>query len=269
MDVYFHVPINPEHQHFLHFVVSPTETYQFWTLPFSLSSAPRIFMMVLRDMARFVHCHGINLILIMIALWWPNQLWFLDLPELSVNHPVELPVTQTLLSQPVGGGSSSPPLLTSRAHPDCLVFVQHALRGKGLYSSSNGAHQLPDLEFHLCHLQCPLDEVVLLVPGTRGGSVTSHCSLSDKFLPVPGHPALASIFKYLDCSVFDGPGIAALLKNFTPERPLLSQVMPQWSLPLVLSFLKGGHFEPLQEASLEALTRKIIFLTVFVLWEML
>ena len=73
---------------------------------------------------------------------------------------------------------------------------------------------------------------------------------------------LASVFKYSDCSVFDGPEIAALLKNFALERPMWSQEIPQWSLPLVLSFLKGAPFEPLEEASLENLTRKTGFLIV-------
>ncbi len=46
---------------------------------------------------------GLDLILIMMALWWPNQSWFLDLLELSINHPVEMPMTQTLLTQLAGG----------------------------------------------------------------------------------------------------------------------------------------------------------------------
>ncbi len=50
-DAYFHVPINLEHQHFLRFAVSPTEAYQFRALPFGLSSAPRIFTMILRGRA--------------------------------------------------------------------------------------------------------------------------------------------------------------------------------------------------------------------------
>ena len=45
---------------------------------------------------------SLNLILIMIALWWLNQSWFLELLELSIDHRVELPVTQMLLSQLVG-----------------------------------------------------------------------------------------------------------------------------------------------------------------------
>ena len=40
-------------------------------------------------------------------------------------------------------------------------------------------------------------------------------------------PALASMFKYSGCSVFDSPEIAALLTNFTLERPLQSQEIRQ------------------------------------------
>ena len=47
------------------------------------------------------HARGLDVVLIMIALWWPNQLWFPVLLEFSINHLVELPVTQTLLAQPV------------------------------------------------------------------------------------------------------------------------------------------------------------------------
>ncbi len=75
---------------------------------------------------------------------------------------------------------------------------------------------------------------------------------------------LASVFKYSGCSVFDAPKIAALLKNLAPEQPLQSQEIPQWSLPLVLSFLKGASFGPLEEAFLDDLTSKTIFLIALV-----
>ncbi len=72
-------------------------------------------------------------------------------------------------------------------------------------------------------------------------------------------PALDSVFKYLDCSVFVGSEIAALLKNFALEMPMHSREIPQWSLSLVLSFLKGAPFEPLEEDSPENLTIKTVF----------
>ena len=54
------MPINLEHQHLPRFAVSPTDTYQFQALPFGLSSAPQIFMMVLRDVAQYDHHRGIK-----------------------------------------------------------------------------------------------------------------------------------------------------------------------------------------------------------------
>ena len=63
--------------------------------------------------------------------------------------------------------------------------------------------------------------------------------------------------------MFDGPEITALLTNFALERPMQSQEISQWSLTLVLSFLKSAPFEPLEEGSLENLTRKTVFLIVF------
>ncbi len=50
------------------------------------------------------------------------------------------------------------------------------------------------------------------------------------------HPARDPVFRYSDCSMFDSPEIAALLKNFTLEQPLWFQEVPQWNLPLALSF---------------------------------
>ena len=41
---------------------------------------------------------GLDLIRVMISLWWLNQSWIPDLLE----HPVELPVTRMLLTQLVG-----------------------------------------------------------------------------------------------------------------------------------------------------------------------
>ena len=59
-DVYFHVPINQEHQHFPHLVVSLTGACQFVPPPFGLSPALQIFVMVLREVAQYIYHHGIK-----------------------------------------------------------------------------------------------------------------------------------------------------------------------------------------------------------------
>ena len=41
---------------------------------------------------------------------------------------------------------------------------------------------------------------------------------------LPGyHLALAYVFMFLGCSIFDSPGLAALLRNFALEQPLWTQ----------------------------------------------
>ena len=44
---------------------------------------------------------GMNLTLVLIAPWWPNQSWFPDLLDLSIRQPLELPVSRDPLTQTV------------------------------------------------------------------------------------------------------------------------------------------------------------------------
>jgi hypothetical protein len=60
-DAYLHVPIRPSHRPFLRFAFNG-EVYQFRVLPFGLSSAPRIFTMVLLPIAAHLHQRGIQFI---------------------------------------------------------------------------------------------------------------------------------------------------------------------------------------------------------------
>jgi hypothetical protein len=50
------------------------------------------------------------------------------------------------------------------------------------------------------------------------------------------------------------------VNNFTLERPKTVQLFPKWSLDVVLDFLNGEPFEPLEQASLKHLTWKTVFL---------
>ena len=59
-DAYLHIPIHPEHQHFLAFSVEG-ETFQFRALPFGLSTAPRVFTRVTRVVAAFLRRQGIQI----------------------------------------------------------------------------------------------------------------------------------------------------------------------------------------------------------------
>ena len=51
-----------------------------------------------------------------------------------------------------------------------------------------------------------------------------------------------------------------LLCTFVIERPRGPQVPPSWDLDIVLRHLMSSAFEPLENASLRALTKKTLFL---------
>ena len=92
----------------------------------------------------------LDLTLILIALWWLNQLWFPDLLELSIDHPVELPVMRTLLTQPVGS------LVVHHYQPQVLTLTAWCLAGvpsgakvfqQQQWSESAGRPGVPPLQF--------------------------------------------------------------------------------------------------------------------------
>ena len=58
----------------------------------------------------------------------------------------------------------------------------------------------------------------------------------------------------------DDPHLAALLRNFALERPVVRSSFPKWDLGLVLSALTKPPYEPLGAASLLHLSRKTAFL---------
>ncbi|XP_048240303.1 uncharacterized protein LOC124116370 [Haliotis rufescens] len=57
-DAYLHVPILPEHRHFLRFVFLG-QHYQWRVLPFGISSAPWLFTRLTKPIVKFLHTRGI------------------------------------------------------------------------------------------------------------------------------------------------------------------------------------------------------------------
>ena len=58
-DAYLHIPVRPSFRKYLRFVVG-SEVFQFKTLPFGLSVAPRIFTQVLRPVVAWLRARGIK-----------------------------------------------------------------------------------------------------------------------------------------------------------------------------------------------------------------
>ena len=62
--------------------------------------------------------------------------------------------------------------------------------------------------------------------------------------------------------IFERREVAALLENFAIKRPLWLHEVSLWYLLLVLAFLKGAPFELSENASLDDLMPKTVFLMV-------
>ncbi|XP_078242251.1 uncharacterized protein LOC140708067 [Pogona vitticeps] len=59
-DAYFHISIRPHHHKYLRFCFLDT-VYQFYTLPFGLSTAPRTFTKCMGPVAAYLRMHNINI----------------------------------------------------------------------------------------------------------------------------------------------------------------------------------------------------------------
>ena len=79
-DAYFTVPIHPDHQKFLRFVVEQVQ-YQFKCLPFGLSCAPWAFTKVLRPVAAFLWTLGVRVI-----VYIDDMLIMGESPDVVKNH---------------------------------------------------------------------------------------------------------------------------------------------------------------------------------------
>ena len=66
-DAYFTIPIHPDHQQHLRFVVDK-QSFQFTCLPFGLSSAPWIFTKILKPVAALLREHGVRLVVYIDAV---------------------------------------------------------------------------------------------------------------------------------------------------------------------------------------------------------
>ncbi len=72
--------------------------------------------------------------------------------------------------------------------------------------------------------------------------------------------AIGSVLKPRGLDVGAWPNLSALIRRMELERPARRSLTPTWNLSLVLRFLMGPEFEPLESASLERLTQKTVFL---------
>ena len=79
---------------------------------------------------------------------------------------------------------------------------------------------------------------------------------------IAGHRSmLSSVFRYTFPEISSNPVLKDLIRSFKVERPIVPSHAPPWDLTKVLKFLASSAFEPLEQAPLRELTKKVLFLT--------
>ena len=190
---------------------------------------------------------------------------------------------------PVVGGSSSdsfcsarPPLPATvssalpgspQAGPSCLETIQRFTRAAGFSAavagqaslarcpSSRSNYQLKWSAYRsLCHFQghsisqpslSKVADFLWWLRSVRGLSVSS----------IKGYRSmLSAVFRFLLPALSTHPVLRDLLRCFRVSAPSYPIRPPSWDLSKVLRFLLSGAFEPLRDAPLHALSKKVLFL---------
>ena len=78
---------------------------------------------------------------------------------------------------------------------------------------------------------------------------------------IAGHRSmLSAVFRYTFPEISSSTVLKDLIRSFKVERPMVPSHAPPWDLAKVLGFLSSSAFEPLEQASLRELTKKVLFL---------
>ena len=225
------------------------------------------FGLLHRVLSKVWQSRGLELTL--VALFWPQHLWFLDLLELLVEIPFFLPLRKDLLRQPH----------FHRFHQNLPVHRLTAYR-----LSSNRRNISASLRQWLVSLPSAADppRVNYQAKWTiyrewcrRHGHSVSHPSISKvvdfllylrrslslSYSSITSYRTmLIGVFRFVLPELSSHFVLHDLLRSLRLERPSPSSRVPPWDLLVVLESLRGPLFETLSSASLRDLTRKVLFL---------
>ena len=189
-----------------------------------------------------------------IAPFWAQKKWFLELLSLMVAPPLPLLSHRDTQTAPHSSPSPEPP----RAEPSCMVTIQRFMRHLGL--SRHEANQLSICRRQSSrHLYQHRWECCRSWCASRGHSISSSTitKIADflLFLRVEKHlsvsvikgyrSTLVSIFKFRLPKLLESFVLRDLIRSFEIERPCWPVGPPSWDLVKVLNYLHGSTFEPL------------------------
>ena len=220
-----------------------------------------------RVLAKIRAARGLELTL--VAPFWPQHHWFLDLLELLLEIPLFLPRRRDLLRQQHFHHFHQNLSMLQL----CLSNIRRSSRQAGF--SDAVASQLTHCRRRSTRVHYQAKWVVYRSWCRRHGHSVSRPrvakvadfllylrrSLSLSYSSIASyHSMLSSVFRFILPELSSHFVLHDLLRSFCLERPLSSSLVPPWDLLVVLQFLRGPPFEPLASASLRALTQKVLFL---------
>ena len=128
-DAYLHVPIHPSDQRWLRFQVEG-RSYKFVCLPFGLSTAPRVFTLIVRSVAAYLRRRGVNL-----CTYLDDWLIYGDTYQ-STQHQISLVIQEVQrLGFVINGPKSN---LTPTQTPEYLGAQLDLVRGRAVPSREEG-----------------------------------------------------------------------------------------------------------------------------------
>ena len=190
---------------------------------------------------------------ILIAPWWPKQLWFPHLLRLCVDRPrsflaIEIFCHNMIRNTVCTHGGSCATLQSSklaavprRHSTNCMYDDQwlHFTRwaaGQGFNLLNPSAAQIASFIYSL--FDTGLSPQTIKGYRTCLGSVLNHTGKARVVL----HRTISDMIASMEL-----------------QRPRVTPVLPQWDLGIVLEALSKSPYEPLREASLKHLTLKTVF----------
>ena len=191
----------------------------------------------------------------LIAPYWPQRPWFVDLLQLSVAPPVTLCAPRPPLPASVSSTLPGSP----QADPSCLETVQRFTRAAGFSSAvaeqaslarRPSSHSNYQLKWSVYRSWCHSQGHSISRPSLSKAAdflwwLRSVPDLSVSF--IKGYRSMLSVvFKFHLPALSNHPVLRDLLRSFRVSAPSYPMHPPSWVLSKVLRFLNSGAFEPLR-----------------------
>ncbi len=198
--------------------------------------------------------------LLLIAPFWPSQIWFSELTPLLYRPPWEIPIRRDLLSSAgalkvVGMAHTGPRAVIDGlpAEVQETIASARAPATRKLYSSKWGVFESWCLTRAIDPVNCPVGPVLeflqeRLTAGVAAttlrvyvAAITARRELDE--IPLGRHRL-----------------VSAFMRGARRLRPVRPTAVPSWDLSVVLEGLVTAPFEPLESASDRILTLKVVLL---------